>query len=287
MKETSSMTKRLFLFAGYHPNSIIDDALVYYVRSLSEFGDIVVCMDNNTPESELSKIKPFTTHAFGIRHGEYDFGSYKRAYLWALENLTLSDYDFVYIVNDSVYGPLYPLGRYFNAMEHMGHNAFGMVKKSHKKRPHIQSWFIGLTPDIFLTQWFNIFMQKITKLQNKGQITYLYENGLTKLITKHGHTWDCLYTVKKHGVYNNIKKLYCSGMPFMKKVAFTRKHGGLGAQVLFVLNKLDSNIRQIILQSAYKQYGEVRVKKTLTNNKIIIAFRNIKHAIYKFFIEGL
>ena len=232
-------TKRLFLFAGYHPKNIVDDALVYYVKSLSKFGDVVLCMDSDCPDLETNKIKKYTLHTIVTRHGEYDFGSYKRAYLWAYENLKLTDYDFVYLVNDSVYGPMYPLGRYFDAMENMGHDAFGLVTKKHTSHPHIQSWFIGTKPDIFLSDWFDGFMRNIKKLADKGQITSQYENGFSKLVVEHGSTWDCLYHVFNRGVYNKVKKLYKSGMPFMKKVVFIRNHGGLGHQVLYVLNHVD------------------------------------------------
>ena len=54
-----SMTKRLFIFAGYDANGIIDDALIHYVRALSRHGDIVLCMDSDCKKSELDKIKPF------------------------------------------------------------------------------------------------------------------------------------------------------------------------------------------------------------------------------------
>ena len=280
------MTKRLFLFAGYNKSGIIDDALVYYVRSLSKFGDIVLCMDSDCGTSETAKLKKYTTHTLVGRHGEYDFGSYKRAYIWATQNLKLTDYDFIYIVNDSVYGPLYDLTRYFFAMETMGHNAFGMVKKV-GHNAHIQSWFIGTTPVIFTSDWFDNFMRSITKLADKGQITDKYENGFTRLVNEHGYTWDCLYSVVNRGVYNKIKKLYDSGMPFMKKVAFIRNHGGLGRQVLYVLNSIDQKLSDIILRSACAQYGNQQIKWLLTKNRIKITYRNIKHALCKLFIEGI
>ena len=47
--------KRLFLFAGYDKDGIIDDALVHYVSAVSKFGDIVLCMDPDTPDPELKK----------------------------------------------------------------------------------------------------------------------------------------------------------------------------------------------------------------------------------------
>jgi hypothetical protein len=50
------MTKRLFLFAGYTPDGILDDSLVLYVRELAALGDVVLCMDSDCDESELKKI---------------------------------------------------------------------------------------------------------------------------------------------------------------------------------------------------------------------------------------
>ena len=281
------MTKRLFLFAGYDKSGCIDDALIHYTHSLSKFGDIVIFMDSDCDASELSKLKKYVLHASGKRHGEYDFGSYKRAYLWAIENLKISDYDFIYLVNDSVYGPLYDLKPYFDKMESGDCDAFGIVKNPHHDHPHIQSWFVGLRKKVFFNTWFNNFMNDITKLSSKGEITRKYEHGLSKLITAHGHKWCCLYTVSGRGIYNKVKKLYCAKMPFMKKVAFTRNHGGLGRQILYILNDTNKKLSNAILSSACAQYGPKHVKWLLTKNPIKIAFRNAYHILYKLFIEGI
>lgn len=283
MKKEKSMNKRLFLFAGYNKQGIVDPALVYYLNALSKFGDIILFMDSDCPDSELAKVKKYTIHASAKRHGEYDFGSYKRGYIWAMENLKLSDYDFVYLVNDSVYGPLYPLDRYINAMENMGHDAFGIVKNPHRKHPHIQSWFIGTKPVIFLSKWFNDFMLSITQQPDKYEITKLYEDGFSNLVTEHNHTWDGLYSVPRRGVYNRIKHLYLIGMPFMKKVAFQRHHGGLSDQTIFVLEHVNKKLSDAILQSAIQQYGKKYIDWLLTTNPIKIAFRKAYHAVYKLF----
>ena len=149
------MTKRLFLFAGYDADGIIDDSLILYVGALSKLGDVVLCMDSDCNKSQVAKLKPFVLYAAAQRHGEYDFGSYKRAYVWARDNLDLSKYDFVYMVNDSVYGPLFPLKPYFEKMESQNTDAFGLVKNTKASHPHIQSWFIGMRKSVFLSQWFD------------------------------------------------------------------------------------------------------------------------------------
>ena len=147
------MTRRLFLFAGYNANGVIDDALVYYVRALSKFGDIVLYMDSDCGDTELKKLSKYVLYAHARRHGEYDFGSYKRAYIYAHDAHILGDYDFVYMVNDSVYGPLFDLGDTFNKLERLPTDAFGIVRNPHKTHPHIQSWFIGMRQSVFLSAW--------------------------------------------------------------------------------------------------------------------------------------
>lgn len=273
--------KRLFLFAGYDRHGIIDPALIYYVRALNELGDVIVFMDCDCAKSEIKKLDKITTFAHGARHGEYDFGSYKRAYLWATENLNISEYDFVYMVNDSVYGPLYDIAPYLSQMENLNTDAFGMVKNPNPDHPHIQSWFIGLRPSVFTSDWYDKFMRSVTRLQSKGQITKLYEHGLSKLICEHNLTIKCLYTVKKRQIYNRVKKLYNAKMPFIKKLAFTRHNGSLGRQISYILNHINDDARIAITMSAQMQFGTPHMNWLLTKNPIKIFFRKSTYAIKK------
>jgi lipopolysaccharide biosynthesis protein len=273
--------KRLFLFAGYNQKNLVDDALVYYVKELATCGDIVLVMDCDCPQSELNKISHIPLHTLASRHGEYDFGSYKHAYIWAKENLNLNEYDYIYLVNDSVYGPMFPIQQYLEQMESLPDAAFGIVGNPHKHHPHIQSWFIGIRPCVFTTAWFDEFMCTITRLKDKGTITRKYEQGFSKMIIDNGQTWSCLYTVARRGVYNLVKKLYIKKMPFMKRVAFTRTHGALGGQISYVLAQLSPELRNAILTSTTALYGEKYIKWLLTRNPLRIMIRNIHHAIFK------
>jgi len=279
------MTRRLFLFAGYSAQGIVDAALVYYVRALSELGDIVLVMDSDCKKSETLKLLPYVKHVDATRHGEYDFGSYKRAYIWARGKLNLGDYDFVYMVNDSVYGPLRPLDGILRNLESDGTDAFGMVCNPKRDHPHIQSWFIGMRPSVFMSDWFDEFIESVTKQESKGLITRMYEHRFSALVTAHGGTWKCAWTVKNRGVYNNIKRLYRRGMPFMKKVAFTRHGGCLGRQISYVLRHIPVPARDAILSAARRTWGDEYINWLLTDNPIKILFRCIRHIIRKIFTE--
>lgn len=271
--------KRLFLFAGYDKDNIIDDALVYYVRSLSELGDVIFVGDSDFSRNELNKIKPYTVYATGKRHCEYDFGSYKRAYQYADDNKLFSKYDYIYMVNDSVYGPLFDLEPTLNKLESADSDVFGLVQSKHKTYAPIESWFIGMRTKIAKTKWLKDFINSVSQQKFKTDVTVLYENGFTDLLIKHNISWHCMITVHGRDTYNHIKRLFKRGCPFIKKSAFTRHNGALGHQILYVLNR--THARDVILSSVKRVYGEKHINWLLTNNPIKILFRNITYGIGK------
>lgn len=288
--------RRLFLFGAFDTRNyiqhkadepVVDDSLIVYVQTLSKLGDVVLYMDNNISKEELDKLKPFTLYAGGNAHGEYDFGSYKRAYMWAHDNLVMSDYDWVYLANDSMYAPLHPLKPVLEKLESKKTDATGIVFNSHKQKPHLQSWFLGMSPKVFLSPDFNSFITSVEKQTNKGLVTYLYEQGFTRMLNKNHWSFSYLYSVHGHAIYNNIKKLFNRGLPFMKKTAFARHMGSLGNQVLYVMNHIDSKLKNIIIADAKRVYCDKDIDKILTRNIFKIIYRRIRYVLRKLFIEGI
>lgn len=274
-----SKNKRLFLFAGYDKDGIIDDSLVYYVKSLSELGDVIFCMDSDCDDQELSKLSPYTIAAFGMRHHEYDFGSYKRAYNYAKQHKLLQKYDYVYMVNDSVYGPLFNLRNTLEKLEGFNTHAFGIIQSTHRVYAPIESWFIGITSKIAQSDWFDKFINSVTHQKSKDQVTILYENGFTDLLIKHNIKFQCMFRVHGRATYNKIKKLFVCGCPFIKKSAFTRHNGALGRQILYVLKHTES--APYIINSAQRVYGRKYIDWLLTSNPLKILFRTTKYLLHK------
>ncbi len=281
------MKHRLFLLAGYNAHGLIDESLIFYIQALAACGDVVLCMDSDCSAAELQRVAPYVLHATAQRHGEYDFGSYKRAYMYAADANILKNYEFVYMVNDSVYGPLMDIEPSLRRMEALNRDAFGLVYNPTASRPHIQSWFIGMRKNVFLSPWYDEFMRAITRQPDKGSITYLYEQGFTEMLRAHRVKFACLYNCPGRSVYNNVAALFRRGMPFMKKVAFSRADGALGNRILYILRNASPDVRDMILASARRTWGDEYIKWLLTRNPIKITYRHIKHALRKIFIEGL
>lgn len=273
--------KRLFLFAAYDETGMVGESLLWYLKSLSKVGDVVLVVDSDIDSTELEVLNLYCLYAQATRHEEYDFGSYKRAYAWANANLDLSSYDYVYMVNDSVYGPFYELEDYILKMEAMGVPAFSLVVNPHKRHPHMQSWFIGVDRTVFLQEWFVSFLTSVKKEANKNDICVIYETGFTELITEKGVPYKGLYEVSGKKIYNSVKDLYCAGIPFMKKAAFTRHNGSLGAQLKYVIDHLDSDAQTAVLVDAKRVYGAEYVEGLLTSNAFTIAGRYLSYLISK------
>ena len=160
-------------------------------------------------------------------------------------------------------------------------DAFGLVCNPHPEHPHIQSWFIGCTRKVFLTDWFDKFICSVKKQSDKGTVTKLYEQGFSKLVLDHGLKWNCLYSVSGRKIYNNVKRLFQQGLPFIKKAAFTRHNGELGRQILYVLNHTNKNASDVILINAQRVYGEKYINWLLTKNPIKIILRKITYGFSK------
>lgn len=276
-----SNNKRLFLFAGYSSDGVLDDALVFYVKKLAKCGDVILCMDSNCPDAELNKVSKYTIARIGTRHCEYDFGSYKRAYEYAKNNKLLNKYDFVYMVNDSVYGPLHDIGTVLQQMESKNTDAFGMVESRHTHYRHIQSWFIGMRKSVFLSTWFDEFIMSVKQLPHKYLITVLYENKFTDILEEHGGTWYCPFICRGRSVYNNPKRLFNLGCPFIKKMSFSRHNGAVGYQLNYVLNNCPTDARDAIVSAANHVYSPEYISWLLTSNPISKFTRGIKYIFQK------
>lgn len=277
--------KRLFLLAGYDRGGVIGPSLIYYVTELHRYGDVVAVMDSDCCGTELQKLSPLVLASEGQRHGEYDFGSYKRAFRWAREALDMSSYDFCYLVNDSVFGPFHDIGSYLESMERKGTDAFSMVLNPDRRSPHLQSWFMGFRPAVFMSAWFCAFIDGITRQQTKEAVCTVYETGLSWQLRQNGHTVSAFCNVRGKRIYNRVKSLYKAGLPFIKKSSFTRHNGSLGAQVKYVLDHADSVLREAVLQDARRTWGEEYVSRFLSSNPFRMAIRYMQYLRTKVFRE--
>ncbi|MCP4354993.1 MAG: lipopolysaccharide biosynthesis-like protein [Proteobacteria bacterium] len=219
--------KRLAIFAGYDKHGKIDDYVLYYLKELKKVADIIFVYDNDLSKEELLKVKDLTLFQITKKHGEYDFGSYKRGYQLAKDKGILENYDSLTLCNDSVYGPFREFEPIFNEFEQKEDVDFwGMFFEKgfswrYKGQGYLHSYFIVLKKQVFLSDTFSEFINSVTKHEDKHEIVRLYELGLTQHLLKAGFLGDGLFISNANDPHGNKAiKLIEDGFPSIKRSLF-------------------------------------------------------------------
>ena len=202
--------KRIAIFADFNINGKIAEYVVYYLEELKkEVDGIVYISDNPLHPSELQKISHLIIYAQCEYHGEYDFGSYKRGYLYLKNNNMLSQCNELVFCNSSCYGPIQPFHKLFKTMsdKKIDFYGIGMGQERFTKQYYIQSYFIVLKKTIFTTEIFNDFLSAVKRENNYFAIGWYYEIGLTKILEENGWKYDS-YIPYVPGIFINSNPLY-------------------------------------------------------------------------------
>ena len=189
--------KRAVVFAHYDKDAIIDDYVIYYIENLKKVSDIIIFVScNDLSETEKNKLN--VNHIIAEEHDEYDFGSYKRGFIYLKENNLLTDIDELIFANDSCYAPLFPFEDMFNKMENeqcdfwgVTKNHIGIEKNNEGKyrrvvKPHCQSYFLVYKNKVFESDCFFNFIINVKKENCKNDIIIKYEMGLSEALDKNG-----------------------------------------------------------------------------------------------------
>lgn len=271
------LMERLFLFAAYTPSGIVGESLLFYVRALNELGDVVLCADSSLNSGQADVLSPYVLHSEAKRHGEYDFGSYKRAWNWAFGNLELGSYDYIYLVNDSVFGPLFDLKPLLERLEAEGNGAFSLVYNPNRKAPHMQSWFIGLSRKVFSAGWFNDFLMSVTAAKDKNDVCRLYETGLTELLHRHGISIGFAFAAPHKTIYNSPLRFCRKGLPFVKKSSFVRHNGSVGYDITRIVREFPSAGTDAMVAEAARTWGAEYTDEITNMNRLASVLRHIKY----------
>lgn len=184
--------RRAAVFAHYDKDKIIDDYVVYYLKALKEIFEVIVFVScQELSEYEKAKLDGIVDYVIAENHNEYDFGSYKRGYYYLLSKGLEGNFEELGFINDSCYGPLYTLKP---IIEQVGECDFWGMTANREYGGHIQSFFMVFKKQVFSSKVFKDFIADIKEQDDKFNIVFKYEIGLSKLLKKNGFKLD--YAIK-------------------------------------------------------------------------------------------
>lgn len=203
--------KRTIIFAHYDRDNVVDPYVVRYLEALRPIcNELIFVSDSNLSQSELAKV--CADKIIVGKHGEYDFGSYKRGF-----QAMSKDADQLVFCNDSCYliDDIEALFEFENDSDF-----FGVITNTNNYPAHLQSYFVVFNRKVIESFAFKQFIYSITKLEKKLDIIEKYEIGMTQILLSAGFSFSSFIreTFRSNPTMSEeyFLKLRPSGFPFLK-----------------------------------------------------------------------
>ena len=225
--------KEICLFVSYSPVALIKPHVLHHIKALRS-ANIAVALVINVYDvnADLTHLDTSGLDLSGLYIREnigFDFGAW--AQLYSMLDTTV-DPDRLYLVNDSMIGPL---------SDHMFE---GLMNKIHKSSAdmvgllgnptpqfHLQSFFLVFNRSILTDERFQTFFKGLWCLPTKDMVIDFYEVRFTQLIQSWGYVAEPLYEIKlapyqkTNLVIFNLDELLKLDFPYVKTSMATSSEG--------------------------------------------------------------
>lgn len=188
------LMKRLCIYVTYDHENRVDDYIGYMLRHLRNTVDtlVVVCNYQNIAQG-MSNVKPYADRICYRENKGFDAGAYKDVLCRELGWGEVEKFDELMLINDSFYGPLYPLKELFQKMYQRNVDYWGMTRcpevelaDKNTYESHIQSYFLALGKTILRHKRFQQFWENMEYPASFMQTVITFEIGINQLLRQLG-----------------------------------------------------------------------------------------------------
>jgi hypothetical protein len=176
---------RVALFMHFDARGGVRRQLFDYMRELKENGRDVVFVSNagKIQPAALAALQKICACVIVRKNIGYDFGAWRDA----LDRLGLprAETQEIIFANDSVFGPLLPLGDTLRRMDYGKADIWGLTD-SWQGRYHLQSFFLAFGPQAIRAAAFGKFWQAVRPVPAKVFVVKEYEIGITQAMVRGG-----------------------------------------------------------------------------------------------------
>ncbi len=237
VKPYKEQSRELCIFVTYAKTPRIKPYVAWHVETFIKQGiDVVLVINSDQHEQPLEKPNDDLQMAgLCIRENiGFDFGAWSQI----MATIETSNFDRVYWVNDSLFGPLT-----LTSFDHMiasvrasPSDLVGLTENGSDER-HLQSFFLSFNHTILQDSRFQKYAQQLWQLPTKSFVIEFYEMRLTRLIQQLGFTTQALFAMpgqaKQELTYNYPRALHAQGFPYLKTVLIREgRDEGLASECL-------------------------------------------------------
>lgn len=205
-----------------------------YVRNCianirKEFDELIFVSSAGLASSEKDTIKDHCTTIIDAENIGYDFYCWKKG----IDSLgeRLNTIRSLVLLNSSVIGPVYPLGKCLSTMARKKVDFWGMTQ-CNSGRPHLQSYFLCFSGALCASDDFKQYWTDMAPISSRDEVINSYELNLTRYFTRRGFKKGVAFPIglfipayrrifSKNNLRTNCTLTYPAslldaGMPFVK-----------------------------------------------------------------------
>lgn len=183
---------RVAIFIHFDPRGAVGGHTLHYVRALAEAGLSVVFVTNSAGLRAEARdaLRPLCAGVIVRRNIGYDFGAMRDG----IEALRLPrpNTQSVLLVNDSLYGPLCPLGPALERMDFAKADVWGATD-SWQGSYHLQSYFVAVGRKVLESTVWRQFWSGVRPVRSKIWVVLRYELGLSRALVRGGFNVAALW----------------------------------------------------------------------------------------------
>lgn len=228
--------KRLCIFVLYDKNGEIDSYIDHIVISMQNFVQKIILVINGCVE-EVDRQRLQKHAVIFVRANEgFDAGAYKDVLLKYIPRAEWSAYDEIILMNDTFYGPFYPMEELWKTSERLKADFWGITRHpdglysdGQDMPSHIQGYFLAIRKQMLHSEAFVTFWKEMPDLCNIYDTIKEFEVRFTTYFEGLGFVGKTLMEIGNPSLsvkYNENPYLthsFClirnQGIPFLKKKA--------------------------------------------------------------------
>lgn len=227
--------KRLCIYVTYNRENKIREYMGYVLKGFRNYVTTlyVACNYPKILDGE-EYIKPYADDIFYRENKGLDAGAYKDVLCTFIGWDKVYQYDELIIMNDSFLGPLYDMGRYFDLMEDVTCDFWGMTRNFGgeyddsfigKYETHIQSYYLVFRRRVLTSGQFKDFWEGLVYPGTYDGAIFYFEHKLYNLLKQEGFipmaltdVWGMVFEhdVNPYRMFS-LELIRDKGLPILKK----------------------------------------------------------------------
>lgn len=232
------------VFVVVADNGIVDDYIFYFADKIRELVETLVITVNGTLSVQhKNRLRCHCDKIFVRENKGYDCAAFKETLEKFIGWEKVFKYKELMLINDSCYGPIYPLSEMFDTMDEMQYDFWGVTEQIPIKRLycqealypyHIQTYFVVVRNSMLHSESFKEFWSNVRIPNNYTEAVENFELKFTSYFNSLGYSSgayiDCEAFCKSEeetqayvfmDSYRLISEYKC---PLLKKKVFTLPH---------------------------------------------------------------